>query len=105
MTFDDIVRLYHDTESIKAVSRETGISEQTIRRVLILTGEYSSARSAEISTLYDHGLSIDDIAAELGISKKTVLAYIPYTRNPYATGEKTDNAKKIKMWRNRRSKG
>ena len=103
MTAEEIVALYRRLDSIKAVSKQTRISAQAVRKILVSSGEYSSERCEEICSMRALGMSIDNIAAKLGITRKTVLSYLPYTRNPYAVGEKTDNAKKIKQWRDRQS--
>lgn len=44
-----IVDLYRSLSSIKAVSREVGVSEQTVRRALLDAGEYTSPRVTEIT--------------------------------------------------------
>lgn len=66
-------------------ARQTDISEQTVRRVLIEAGD-----------------SPQQIAEALHISVKTVNAYSPYTRGSYRFGEKSENAEKLALWRQNR---
>lgn len=103
-TIEEVVSLYRRCGSIKQVSRETKISEQTIRRLLITRGEYVTHLSAELSAMHESGLDAFAIAEKLRMSPKAVLSYLPYTRGPYSFGEKTKNAQRIRSWRERRKK-
>ena len=105
MTREQIVSMYRQIDSIKAISRETGLSEQTVRRILIEAGEYTTERSREIGRLFEQGKSATEIAETMGIRKNTVFLYLPCSRNSYATGEKTKNANNIKRWRAKKGRG
>ena len=101
-TIEEVVSLYRRCGSIKQVSRETKISEQTIRRLLITRGEYVTHLSAEISAMHESGMDAFEISEKLRMSLNAVWSYLPYIRHPYAFGEKTENAKRIKKCRERR---
>lgn len=96
-----ILDRYRRTDSIKAVSREVGISEQSVRRVLIQHGAYTSQRAEQIGALWEAGKSVAEIAEELHITPKSVIVYLPYSRIPYISTEKTKNAMNIRAWRER----
>ena len=78
-----IIDLYHTLGAIKPTSRAVGVSEQTVRRTLIASGEYTSPRSQEITAMIEAGKTTDDISAELGISRTTVNGYMPYSKGSY----------------------
>lgn len=100
---ESIIRVYSSLDSIKATARELGISEQTVRRVLLGAGAYTSERFEEICQLHEDGLSAGDIAKKLKVSKNTVQAYLPYVRTPYVEAEKSKNAMAIAAWREKKS--
>ena len=93
--------IYRATGSMKATARETGHSWQTVRRVLMQYGDYANDRAGQIAELAERGMSPEAIAAALKIGKNTVLSYLPYTRTPYISPDKTDNARRIAECRQR----
>lgn len=99
----DIINTYKKNKSIKGTSRITGISHQTVRRILMQERLYWNPRLEEITRRFENGETRDEIADALGVSVKTVSAYLPYSRGTYALGEKSDNAKRIASWRESRS--
>ena len=48
MTAEEIVALYRRLDSIKAVSKQTRISAQAVRKILVSSGEYSSERVYDV---------------------------------------------------------
>lgn len=82
-TADKIIETYKLRGSIKQTARELHIAEQTVRRTLVIAGEYTSPRSQEIDRLLEAGHSVDEIASELCIKQKTVRVYMQYTRGSY----------------------
>ena len=93
---------YRATGSIKATAKELEISEQTIRRVLLQCGDYTNDTAQRIHRLSEAGKTVDEIAADLRMTRNTVLAYLPYSRTPYISPEKTKNARRISAWRARK---
>ncbi len=102
MDKSDILRIYQESGSIRETTRRTGLNHTTARRILIDAGVYSTPRSEDIARLLQNGKSIKEIAERLGISEKTVRHYIPYQAAPYSVGEKTKNAKRIAICRQRK---
>lgn len=104
ITRDKIISRYRDTRSIKRTAACVGLSESTVRRILLDASEYSCPTSREIYRQIDCGHTPEQIAASMRITSKTVRAYLPYVRKSYAVDGKTENAIKISSWR-RRKKG
>lgn len=103
---DKIIAAYRLCGSIKQTARELHVAEQTVRRTLVLDGEYTSSRSEEIDRLLEAGHSVDEIASELCIKPQTVRVYMQYTRGSYLAPyeQKTANAKRIIACRKRKNK-
>lgn len=101
-----VVKTYQMLLSIKATARHCHLSEQAVRRILITEGAYVSDRSARIADMLERGMTVEEIAAAVGIKPKTIISsYTPYTKGPYAVGEKSQNALAIARMRERRRKG
>ena len=97
--------IYKAENSIKAVSRFTGLSEWTVRKILITAGLYDSDRVRQINELRAQGKTISEIAELLNITTSMVTGYIPYQRAMHCGLSKTANAQKIAQWRRRKERG
>lgn len=102
---DLILSTYKSTDSIKQTARVLKLSHQTVRRVLLEEGLYTSDTSERVLHLADSGMSIQQISQEIGIGEKAVSAYLPYRRRPYFELGKTENAIKIRAWREKKQAG
>lgn len=76
-----MIRLYVDHNWTPAeISRQVGRSSETVRQVLIRTGEYAATRSrwpaealSDMAALYEHGVPVCDIADQFGgVSSRTI---------------------------------
>lgn len=85
-----IITTYKICGSIRTTANLMHVSQQTARRVLITFGAYSSPEATAVAGLKDMGLSLEQIAEELNVTRKTVLSNSPYTRGSYATGHRDD---------------
>ena len=104
-TVERLIRdTYLSTGSIKATARELKISEQSVRRVLLQCGDYTNDTAKRIHSLLEAGKTVEEISGELHINKNTVISYLPYSRTPYISPEKTENAKRIKQCRERKNR-
>lgn len=100
-----VCEIYKKENSIKAVSRFTGLSEWTVRKILITAGLYDSERVRQINELRTQGKTTSEIAELLNVTTSMVTGYIPYQRAMYCSLSKTANAKKIAQWRRRKERG
>lgn len=78
--FDTVARLFTEGKSLKAIAKESGLSEQKVRKVLITKQLYSSELSERILLMLDSGNDIDKICKELKLTRGAVTSYIPYGR-------------------------
>ena len=99
----DVIVAYKRTGSIKSAAAATGLSHQTVRRILIEAGEFTSPRAELIASLHEQGLSLDEICAVLSLSRSCVGGYIPYTRGCHAVGPRSDNALRIEKCRRKKA--
>ncbi|MCD8376170.1 MAG: hypothetical protein LUD69_04450 [Oscillospiraceae bacterium] len=102
-TKESVISAYRSIGSIRGTARHTGVNEQTVRRIVIESGDYVSEQSIEINRRVAAGESVEDIAEALGMRPKTVLCYLPYKKGLYVVGEKSPNAKRIAECRLRKS--
>lgn len=102
MTHQDIISIYHETESAKETARISGLSPQKVRRILITAGEWSSPRTDEITRLWESGKTVAEISALLGIAPKTVAGHLPYRKGEYKGNNPSGNALNIRRYRERK---
>lgn len=100
--FEEVMKLSEQGDSLKEISRTTGISEQKVRRILIDNDGWSSPRADEIKELAASGLTASEIAEKLNLSRSTVFAYLPYTKGPHYSDAPTKNALNIRKCRARK---
>lgn len=97
---EQILNLYNEFGSVKAVSKRTGYSWNRIVKSLSSNGVVINATHALILQYQETGLSQLEISKQMEISVKTVQAYLHRVRPVY--GEKlSKNALKIRRWRNK----
>lgn len=101
---DRILELYKTHKNIRAVSKESGLCEQTVRRMLISRGVYPSEASKKIARLRLSECSDEEIMRIMGISRKVLQSHSPYTKGTYKGSNKSANACYIAKCRARRKK-
>lgn len=97
-----IVSAYEAGTSMTELSRMHQISRQTVRRVLIDAGAYANTTTVYAQSRLDAGAGLDEIASELGISRKALIQNLPHIRGLYGQSTATKNAKAIRAMRARR---
>lgn len=105
MSDERIVELYSSGNySINAIASESGRCAQSVRKVLISAGAYTNDTHAAVCDLHAQGMSADEITLRLGVSKSTVMTYVPYKRGPYKKDSPTENAIRIRAMREKGKK-
>lgn len=84
---DDLInetkRVYNQYKSIKSTAMKLDMSEQKVRKLLITAGvELESPLTTRIIDMYKSGKTVDDIAKIEKISRKAVIAHLPYIKGP-----------------------
>ena len=87
--------------SIRAVSIKLGLSRTKVLKILVTLGVIKNDKTEKTLSLKNHGLSIEEIADELGVSMATVSSYLPYDTVIYNGTEKSSNAVNIDRYRER----
>lgn len=104
MKLDEIIfESYKIKQSVKATAKDTGCSWNRVVKSLSSCGVVINDTHRMILDAYESGMSVSSIAKQLGISVKTVQAYLPRVRPVY--GESTTiNAERIRECRKRKKK-
>ena len=77
------------------------VSTATIKKQLISRGIIKNSLSEDIKRLLDDGLTQKEVAKKLGIATATVTKYAPYKRPCYLNKEKSENAARLRKWRDK----
>ena len=88
-----------ESGSIRAVAQKFGMTRTKVRKILITLGALASPLPDEAVALRDKGLTVQQIAAKLGLATSTVSTYLPYATVLYKGEERSANALRIKGFR------
>lgn len=78
--------------SIRDTALKFNINRNKVRKILITTGDLKSPITAEAVRMRNDGMSIKEIAKELGASVATVSFAMPYEDKIYNTLDPTEHA-------------
>ncbi len=101
--FDNVVADYSRTQSVRKSAKNCNTSDVTAQRILITAGLWSSKSSRQAAELLEAGMTPDQIAKELCLTRDAVYTYMPYSRGMYGT-EQTDSSQYSKEYRDRMAK-
>lgn len=91
--YQQIIEEYEKDQSIASIAKKLHTTQVRVQRVLITEGLWTSRRTKQVAELRDLGLTVPEIADELGIDEKTVQTYLPYSRGQYGTNTTDDSAR------------
>jgi hypothetical protein len=97
--YDDRYGCTYDHVSLRQVAKEFNITVLKARKILITANRYSIRQSREVIGLYEQGESIDEIMSATGLSKSSVISYLPYQKVIYNMKNKSVGADRIERWR------
>lgn len=92
---------FEKTGSVKATSKETGYSWNKVVKSLSSNGITINYTHDQIMQLHEKGLSVGQIAKQVGVNAKTVQSYLPRVRPVYME-DRSKNALAIKRCRERK---
>ena len=81
--YQDIIKDYLQTYSVKKSSLNLGVSEVRVRKVLLTEGLWSSRTSILVQHYLDENYTTAQIAEKLHTTVKAVQQYLPYSRGIY----------------------
>ncbi len=98
--YDAIITEYEHTRSIAQIAKKLHTTQVRVQRVLITEGLWTSKRTEQIAELRAQGLTVDQIAEQLGKDVKTIQTFLPYSRGQYGRSGSSD-AVRSKDYRDR----
>ena len=98
--YQQIIEEYKKDQSIASIAKKLHTTQVRVQRVLITEGLWTSSRTQQVANLRNLGLTVPEIAEELGIDEKTVQTYLPYSRGQYGT-KTTDDSERSREYRDR----
>lgn len=91
-TMQTVLRLHEQGIPRRTIAKRAGISLQKVRKILITAGAWSDETSEKIGKLRANGMSVPEIAEELGVKTNTVWSYLPCSKGMYNQEYPTINA-------------
>lgn len=95
-----VIKDYEETHSVRKTAKNCHTSMVTAQRILITAGLWNSKSSKQVKELLDQGMTADQIAQELSLTKDAVYAYMPYSRGNYGV-KQTEDAQYSRDYRER----
>ena len=95
-TMQTVLRLHEQGIPRRTIAKRAGISLQKVRKILITAGAWSDETSEKIGKLRANGMSVPEIAEELGVKTNTVWSYIKNIRplTPFESEIRSEKQKK-----------
>lgn len=90
-----VSRLWEQGYSRREIAEKLGIGEKKVQKILVTLGAVETVEAA----LLRSGMTVAEIAAQLGKSENAVLDRIPYSKGIYGAEYPTKNAIRIRKCR------
>lgn len=100
---DTAVEIYHTTGEIKATAIELSLPPNKVKKLLITGGAIKYQETEQIQSLQRQGKSMAEIQTSLNLSYSTLHTYLPYTKVIYKMSEISQNAERVKIYKNRKA--
>lgn len=96
-----VTESYKETGEMKLTAEEFDMSALKIRKLLITAGVYHNKLSDQVNELYTEGRTLIEIGRITGLGRSSINGYLPYSKAVYNPKELSQNAERIKVFRNR----
>ncbi len=103
---ETVSMLYSSHLSVQKIGDELDLDWQKVRKLLCTASyrgmvEYDSEMADAVQDIYKKKKTVPEIMSLVGLSRSSVLSYLPYTKVPYKTAEVSANAERIRVFRAR----
>ena len=88
-----------DSRSINDTAAHFGLTRTKVKKMLVTMGVYDSPLVRDVQRLRNQGLSVKQIAEELGVSTGTVSPCLPYVDEIHGSDDVSDHAKAMREYR------
>ena len=91
--------LAKDRPSLNDTAKHFHINPQKVRRILVTGGLYKTSQAKEILTMFENGLTVNEIAEALDQSPNVIRSYLPYERGIYKLENRSVNADRLQRFK------
>lgn len=99
---DIVTEIYKKNQEIKATALELSLPPHKVKKLLITGNVISYPETEQIQALLQQGRTIEEIQGIMGLSYSTINTYLPYTKVIYKMSEISQNAERIKRYKERK---
>lgn len=99
---DIVTEVYQKSHEIKATAMELSLPANKIKKLLITGNVISYPETEKIQALLQQGKMMEEIQEIMGLSYSTINTYLPYTKVIYKMSEISQNAERIKRYKERK---
>lgn len=99
---DIVAEVYQKIQEIKATAMELSLPPNKVKKLLITGNVISYPETEKIQALLQQGKIIKEIQEMIGLSYSTINTYLPYTKVIYKMSEISQNAERIKRYKERK---
>lgn len=100
--YDDRIERSADAPSIRDVARAMNTSTQSVRKLLITAGYFSTKLSRKVQAMHEIGCDVQQIVNQTGLKRASVHSYLPYLKCKYNLTNASLNAERRRSYRVRR---
>lgn len=99
---DIVTEVYQKSQEIKATAMELSFPPNKVKKLLITGNVISYPETEQIQALLQQGRTMEEIQGIMGLSYSTINTYLPYTKVIYKMSEISQNAERIKRYKERK---
>lgn len=98
-----VTEVYREKNEIKATALELDLPPNKVKKLLITAKVISYPEMQQIQRLLNAGKSMAEVQEELHLSRATINTYLPYSKCVYKTAEISQNAERVKRYKERKT--
>ena len=98
-----VVDVYREKQEIKSTALELDLPPNKVKKLLITAKVINYPETEQIQRLLSSGKSMAEVQEELHLSRAAINTYLPYNKCVYKTAEISQNAERVKRYKERKS--